>query len=237
MEEIIALVVDSLVVCYGRRTAVDHVSWKLEPGYHALLGPNGAGKTSLLDSIATVRSPTAGSVTLDGLRGVAIRDRLGYCPQENLGRSRLTVREHFAYVCWLRRISDRESRVEIGRILELTRLAGRADDRISSLSGGMRRRVGIGSALVGSPSLIVLDEPSAGLDVAQRDELRSILDRVSRDAVTVVATHIVEDVVDISDTITVMDRGKFLTSPQGEDFSEYRDLDSVRRRYLELVER
>ncbi|AXE37472.1 ATP-binding cassette domain-containing protein [Acidipropionibacterium virtanenii] len=228
------LTVDELTVQYRRRTAVDAVSWRLDEGFHALLGPNGAGKSSLLRAIATLQ-PASGIVELDGRTGTAIREQLGYCPQENLGRSRFTVREHLAYLCWLHRIPDSKTPAEVDRVVELVSLTDRADDRISALSGGMRRRVGIGSALVGRPSLVILDEPSAGLDVAQRESLSAVLQRVAADAITIVSTHIVEDVLDHADTLTVMDQSRFVFSGAFDEFAGSRDLEAVRSRYLEMV--
>ncbi len=230
-----ALAVEGLTVRYRKRVAVDAVSWRLGEGFHALLGPNGAGKSSLLRAIATLQPAAAGDVQLGSLAGTAIREGLGYCPQENLGRSRFTVREHLAYMCWLHRIPDSRVRSEVDRVVELVDLVERADDRISALSGGMRRRVGIGSALVGRPSLVILDEPSAGLDVAQREALSSVLRRVSAEAITIVSTHIVEDVLDPADTLTVMNQARFAYSGAFDEFAGSRDLEAVRSRYLATV--
>lgn len=179
-----ALVISALTVKYRKRTAVDGVSWRLGKGFHALLGPNDAEKSSLLRAVATLQPMASGTVTLGDDNGhlsdTSIRQSLGYCPQENLGRSRLTVREHLAYMCWPHRIPDSQSRTETERVTEVMDLTDRADDTTSSRSGGMRRRLGVGSALVGRPSLVVLDEPSAGLDVAQRESLRSAETRLHR---------------------------------------------------------
>lgn len=225
-----------LTVKYRERAAVSDISWRLDPGFHALLGPNGAGKSSLMRTIATLQHPTHGQIRLNGSSGNALRGNLGYCPQENLGKSRFSVSEHLAYMCWLRRIPSNDTPREVLRILELIDLADRANERVAALSGGMRRRVGIGSALVGDPDLVILDEPSAGLDVAQRQALSEILARVSAGAITIVSTHIVEDVLDHADTLTVMDRGKFLFAGPFGDFSRHRHLDEVRSRYLQMVQ-
>lgn len=229
------LTVKDVTITYRRRVAVSAVSWDVGPGFHALLGPNGAGKSSLLRAIATLQPLNSGVVELDGLSGSDLRRHLGYCPQENLRKSHFTVAEHLLYMCWLQRLDDAAARPEVDRILQLIDLQDRPHDRISGLSGGMRRRVAIGSALVGNPGLMILDEPSAGLDMAQREGLSQILARVSRDAVVIVSTHLVEDVLDHADTLTVMDRGSFVFSGPLDDFAPVRQLDSVRFRYLELV--
>ncbi|WP_394274713.1 ATP-binding cassette domain-containing protein [Luteococcus sp.] len=231
----LVLTLSGVSVRYGRRSAVSEVSWDLGVGFHALLGPNGAGKTSLLRAISTLQPVKAGTVALDGNPVRQVRQRLGFLPQENLGRSRFTVQEHLAYMCWLRQLPSVDVAGEVERVLDLVDLADRCGDRISSLSGGMRRRVGIGSALVGNPSLVVLDEPSAGLDVAQRESLTRVLDRVSEDAIVLVSTHIVEDVLEHADSLTVMDKGRFLFSGPFEQFTSSRDLAAVRDRYMAMV--
>lgn len=229
------LTVSHLTVSYGRTCAVDDVSWSLGPGFHALLGPNGAGKTSLLTALATLVRPTKGTIALDGREGKDIRSFLGYCPQDNLGKSSFTVAQHLEYMCWLRKIPSADTKAEVARILSIIDLEDRAGQRIRALSGGMRRRVAIGSALVGDPALVVLDEPSAGLDIGQREALTKILGAVAGHAITVVSTHLVEDIIDHAQTITVMNSGRFVFDGSCGDFSDTRSLDAVRRTYLRLV--
>lgn len=213
------LSVESVQVRYGARRAVDDVTWHLEWGIHALLGPNGAGKSSLISAIATLTRPSAGTIRLGERSGEQLRGHVGYLPQENLGRSRMTVREHFAYMCWLRMIEGQDAQREIERLLALTGLEDRADARISSLSGGMRRRVGIGSACTGKPPLLLLDEPSAGLDVEQRSALRGIIKQAAGHGVVVISTHILEDVIGLADTVTVMVEGRFQYHGSWGDFA------------------
>lgn len=229
------LTVSHLTVSYGRTCAVDDVSWSLGPGFHVLLGPNGAGKTSLLTALATLVRPTKGTIALDGREGKDIRSFLGYCPQDNLGKSSFTVAQHLEYMCWLRKIPSADTKGEVARILSIIDLEDRAGQRIRALSGGMRRRVAIGSALVGDPALVVLDEPSAGLDIGQREALTRILGAVAGHAITIVSTHLVEDIIDHAQTITVMNSGRFVFDGSCEDFSDTRSLDAVRRTYLRLV--
>lgn len=238
------LTLDRVTVRYGRRTAVNEVTASFAPGLHALLGPNGDGKSSLIRTIATLQKPASGSVTFGGsvpwpAEGPAgIRRHLGYLPQENLGKSRFTVREHLAYLAWLRKLPKEETAAEVDRVIGLVRLGDRADVKIRALSGGMRRRVGIGSALIGSPGLVVLDEPSAGLDVAQRGILRDITREVAKDAVVLVSTHIIEDILDAADTVTVIDAGRVVWAGARAEFvpdAAPGDLASFEARYLELV--
>ncbi|MDO4412549.1 ATP-binding cassette domain-containing protein [Cutibacterium sp.] len=229
------LEIKDLTIRYGKKLAVDHVSWSIGPGFHALLGPNGAGKTSLMSSIATLLRPTSGSITIDGREGKDIRKSLGYCPQDNLRKSSFTVAQHLEYMCWLRCLPSDRVASEVSRILSLTSLADCSGQKIKTLSGGTRRRVAIGSALIGQPSLVILDEPSAGLDIGQRDSLSTILSSVAEQAITIVSTHLVEDIIDHASTITVMNNGRFCFDGRFEDFSTSRNLDDVRDSYLEIV--
>lgn len=231
------LTVKSLTVRYRNKTAVNAVDWDLGPGVHALLGPNGAGKSSLLSTLATLRKPTSGSFSIDGRTGADVRRTLGYLPQDNLGKSRMTVTEHLTYMAWLKEIPEHHTREHIQELLAIAELEDQAHSRISALSGGMRRRVGIASALAGHPQLVILDEPSAGLDVAQRDRLRSIVSRVAQGATVIVSTHIVEDVLSIADTLTVMNKGQFIYVGPWEEFGAGRDLAAVEQRYLQAVAR
>lgn len=239
-----ALDLDRVTVRYGHRTAVDAVTAHFTPGLHALLGPNGAGKSSLIRTVATLQKPAAGSVTFGGAASwpdegpEGILRHLGYLPQENLGKSRFTVREHLAYMAWLRKLPKEETAAEVDRVIGLVRLGDQTDVKIRALSGGMRRRVGIGSALIGRPGLVVLDEPSAGLDVAQRGILRDITREVARDAVVLVSTHIIEDILDAADTVTVIDSGRVVWAGDRAGFvpdAAPGDLASFEARYLELV--
>ncbi|MBC3185940.1 ATP-binding cassette domain-containing protein [Corynebacterium sp. zg-331] len=228
------LSVTSVQVRYGARRAVDGVTWNLGRGIHALLGPNGAGKSSLISAIATLKKPSAGTIRLGEYSGEQLRGHVGYLPQDNLGRSRMTVREHFAYMCWLRTIEGQAARQEIARLLALTGLEDRADARIASLSGGMRRRVGIGSACTGRPPLL-LDEPSAGLDVEQRAALRGIIRQAAGHGVVVISTHILEDVIGLADTVAVMVEGALKYHGSWEDFAGQPEIEAVRRAYLEIA--
>ena len=229
--------VENLVKQFGDARAVDGLSFELFQGeILGFLGPNGAGKTSLLTALATLVRPTKGTISLDGREGKDIRSFLGYCPQDNLGKSSFTVAQHLEYMCWLRKIPSADTNAEVARILSIIDLEDRAGQRIRALSGGMRRRVAIGSALVGDPALVVLDEPSAGLDIGQREALTKILGAVAGHAITIVSTHLVEDIIDHAQTITVMNSGRFVFDGSCEDFSDTRSLDAVRRTYLRLVD-
>lgn len=206
--------VRSLRVRFGRRRiALDGVNLSLDRGVHGLLGPNGAGKTTLMRVLATVLPPTSGTVSLldtsaDGdhqaLRQV--RRRLGYLPQQFGYYPRFTAREFVEYFAWLKEMSAADVPTAVDRALDRVGLTERADDKLKKLSGGMLRRVGIAQAIVNDPELLLLDEPTAGLDPDQRAQLRELLWVISADACVLVSSHIVEDLADC-DAVTVLAGG------------------------------
>ena len=167
---------------YGAIRALDAVDLALERGITGLLGPNGAGKTTLLSILATISEPDAGRVSVlgldprEGAERVEIRLRLGYLPQELGYHRHFRVAAFLDYVAILKEITDRRRRTEeVARVLAVTGLEDRARARIRALSGGMRQRLGIAQALLGSPELLILDEPTAGLDPEQRLRFRELL--------------------------------------------------------------
>ncbi|MFJ9743333.1 ABC transporter ATP-binding protein [Streptomyces sp. NPDC101166] len=190
-----------LKVRVGRnRMAVDGLDLSLGTGVHGLLGPNGAGKTTLIRTMATVLRPTEGALELLGEsvggRGGhrTLRRRIGYLPQEFGYYKRFTVREFVEYMAWLKEVPKADIPAAVQRAVERVGLADRADDRMKALSGGMVRRAGIAQAIVNDPSILLLDEPTAGLDPAQRLRFRELLQELGRDSCVVVSTHLVEDV-------------------------------------------
>ena len=173
---------DGLSRWYGATQALAEVSLALDRGITGLLGPNGAGKTTLLSVLATVAEPDTGQVSVFGLdprdrsERVEIRRRLGYLPQELRYHRHFTVARFLDYIAILKEITDRRRRAEeVAWVLAATGLERQARKRIRSLSGGMRQRLGIAQALLGHPDLLILDEPTAGLDPEQRLRFRELL--------------------------------------------------------------
>ncbi|HEX7308013.1 ABC transporter ATP-binding protein [Lentzea sp.] len=195
----------------GRKTAVDGVTLTLGRGVHGLLGPNGAGKTTLIRALATVLKPSGGTLSLLGGGNLhALRGRIGYLPQEFGHYRRFTAREFVAYVAWLKEMPDNDIPGAVQRALERVGLADRADDKLKTLSGGMVRRVGIAQAIVNDPEVLLLDEPTAGLDPAQRLRFRELLTELGTDACVVVSTHLVEDVAAACTDVVLLSRGKLV---------------------------
>ncbi|CAL9649309.1 ATP-binding cassette domain-containing protein [Streptomyces albus] len=206
-----------LKVRVGRgRMAVDGLDLTLGTGVHGLLGPNGAGKTTLIRALATVLRPAAGSLELLGetVGGVAdhraLRRRIGYLPQEFGYYKRFRVREFVEYMAWLKEVPKAKIPEAVQRAVERVGLADRADERMKALSGGMIRRAGIAQAIVNDPDVLLLDEPTVGLDPAQRLRLRELLQELGLDSCVVVSTHLVEDVAAACTDVVLFAEGRLV---------------------------
>src|SRR6266571_9290470 len=200
-----------LRMTFGRTRALDGVSFDLVPGVTGLLGPNGAGKTTLLRILATVSAPDDGSLDVLGLdpqRGggrLELRGRLGYMPQEPGFHARFTAFEFVDYVAILKELHQRRARHdEVRRVLEAAGLEAVRRKPIKALSGGMRRRVALAQALLGDPDLLVLDEPTAGLDPEQRLRFRELLSSQAERATVLLSTHQTDDVAALCQRVIVL---------------------------------
>ncbi|MFJ1730510.1 ABC transporter ATP-binding protein [Streptomyces sp. NPDC088254] len=199
-----------------RRMAVDGLDLSLGTGVHGLLGPNGAGKTTLIRALATVLPPAGGALELLGesVGGLgehrALRRRIGYLPQEFGFYKRFTVREFVEYMAWLKEVPKGEIPAAVQRAVERVGLADRADEKMKALSGGMVRRVGIAQAIVNDPAILLLDEPTVGLDPAQRLRFRELLQRLGTDTCVVVSTHLVEDVAAACTDVVLIAEGRLV---------------------------
>jgi ABC-2 type transport system ATP-binding protein len=212
-----AINAENLVVRVGGRrgrNAVDGLTLRLGRGVHGLLGPNGAGKTTLIRTLATVRKPSAGTLSLlgtaadGGLRPV--RRRLGYLPQQFGYYKRFKVREFVEYLAWLKEMPPAEIPGAVATALERVGLTDRAEDRMKSLSGGMIRRVGIAQAIVNSPEVLLLDEPTVGLDPAQRLRFRELVVELGQQSCVLISTHLVEDVAAACTDVVLVSEGSLV---------------------------
>jgi ABC-2 type transport system ATP-binding protein len=206
--------VSGLHVRHRRTVALDAVDLTLGRGVHGLLGPNGAGKTSLIRILATVAQPDGGRVEILGedvgepRRRGPVRRRLGYLPQEFGYYPGFTVREFVAYMAWLKELPPARVPAAVERAVGRVGLGDRIDAKVRTLSGGMVRRVGIAQAVVNDPDILLLDEPTAGLDPEQRVEFRGLLRELGASATVVVSTHLVEDVAAACTEVTLLDAGR-----------------------------
>ncbi|GAA4257253.1 ABC transporter ATP-binding protein [Dactylosporangium darangshiense] len=220
----LAVRASGLTLRYGRKTALDDVSLTFGAGVTGLLGPNGAGKTTLLRILATAATPDAGTLRVlghDPLTGpgrLAVRRRLGYLPQDPGFHTGFTAFEFVDYVAILKELTDRRARhAEVRRVLGDVGLDEHRRSRIRTLSGGMRQRVALAAALVGDPGLLILDEPTVGLDPQQRMRFRELFAELGERRVVLLSTHQTEDVMSLCREVVVIDRGRvrFAGPPAG----------------------
>lgn len=201
---------------YGTKRAVDNITVTLTPGVYGLLGANGAGKSTLMRMICGVLKPTSGAIRLNGKPIGALGEQyyahLGYMPQDFGFYPDFTAREFMLYMAAVKGLSKKEATSRTDALLHMVNLQEVADKKIRSYSGGMKQRLGIAQAELNHPSILILDEPTAGLDPKERVRFRNIISDFAKEKIVILSTHIVSDVSYIADTILMMKRGRFLLS-------------------------
>lgn len=206
--------IQNLSKTYGNGVrALDNVSLSIPKGMFGLLGPNGAGKSTLMRTIATLQSPDKGSIVFDGIDVLKqpreLRRQLGYLPQDFGVYPRMSARAMLNHLAVLKGISNTKDRKRVVEgLLEQTNLAKVAGKSVASYSGGMRQRFGIAQALIGDPKLIIVDEPTAGLDPEERNRFHNLLSEIGENVVVILSTHIVEDVSDLCPQMAIMNQGQ-----------------------------
>lgn len=212
------LIVKDLRKTYaGGFSALNGVNLEVTPGLYGLLGPNGAGKSSLMRTLATLQQPDAGSISLDGIDVLAdpdsLRFRLGYLPQQIGAYPNVSGRDLLQRFAWLKGSTDAKARKqEVEYLLERVNLERDAHRAVATYSGGMLRRFGIALALIGEPRLLIVDEPTAGLDPAERSRFHRILAEIGSDAVVLLSTHIVEDIENLCTRLSIMAKGRIVAA-------------------------
>src|SRR6202046_4503222 len=214
------LTIDKLTHVYPNGVkALDNVSLTVARGMYGLLGPNGAGKSTLMRTIATLQAPTSGTITFDGIDVIkdpeALRRTLGYLPQYFGVYPRVSAYDLLDHMAVLKGIvggKDRRETVEY--LLNQTNLWDVRRKALAGYSGGMRQRFGIAQALIGDPSLIIVDEPTAGLDPEERNRFLNLLAQIGENVVVILSTHIVEDVTDLCPRMAIISEGRVLLSGQ-----------------------
>lgn len=201
------LSVEHVTKRYGAFTALEDISLTFSPGVYGLLGPNGAGKTTLMKLLATLLFPTKGQILWDGedilALGADYRGLLGYLPQQFGYYPNYTPRQFLRYAAALQCIPKREAERRISRLLELVGLGADGDRKLRKFSGGMIQRVGIAAAMLNDPRLLILDEPTAGLDPRERVRFRNLIHSLAEDRIVLLSTHIVSDVETIAGQIVM----------------------------------
>jgi len=202
--------------------ALRDVSLDVDCGLFGLLGPNGAGKSSLMRTLATLQAPDEGCITLfdrDLFQDPQVtRQNLGYLPQDFGVYPQVTAQEMLEQLAVFKGFTDRRSRKAlVQEQLRLVNLYDKRNQKLGTFSGGMRQRFGIAQALLGSPKLVIVDEPTAGLDPAERIRFHNLLAEISRDRVLILSTHIVEDVIDLCPRIAILNQGQIVADGRPQD--------------------
>ncbi|NLV86732.1 MAG: ABC transporter ATP-binding protein [Clostridiales bacterium] len=199
---------------YGTKTAVDHLNITLSNGVYGLLGANGAGKTTLMRLLCDIQTPTSGKITLDGKRisemGEKYRNLLGYLPQHFGYYPDFTPWDFLLYVAALKGLSEKQAKIKAAELLEAVGLTKESRQKIKTFSGGMKQRLGIAQAMLNNPHILILDEPTAGLDPKERVRFRNLISAFSKDRIVILSTHIVSDVEFMAEEIIMMKSGVIL---------------------------
>jgi len=218
--------------------ALDNVSLEIKNGMFGLLGPNGAGKSSLMRTLATLQEADSGTAMMDGIdmlnQPIEVRKQLGYLPQEFGVYPRVTAEQLLDHVAILKGISSGKERKELVKyLLQKVNLYDKRNKSVKGFSGGMKQRVGIAQALIGNPKLIIVDEPTAGLDPGERNRFHNLLADVGEEVIVILSTHIVEDVRELCSEMAIMNLGKIMY--KGSPFTV---IDELRGKvWMKLVER
>lgn len=202
------LSVEQVTKCYGDFTALEDISLEFTQGVYGLLAPNGAGKSTLMKMLATLLFPTKGRILWDGedivSMGETYRGILGYLPQDFGYYPNYTPRQFMRYAAALQKLTRAEADQRISHLLELVGLSDAADKKLKKFSGGMLQRVGIAVAMLNEPRLLILDEPTAGLDPGERVRFRSLIHALANDRIVILSTHIVSDIETIAGQIIML---------------------------------
>ena len=217
------LEIRNLSKSFGKKQVLHDVSLTMVPGIYGLLGPNGAGKTTLMRTIAGIYKIQSGEVLFDGIPIANNKDftrNIGYLPQKFGLFKDMTAYEMLDYLGTMKEISSRDRKDAIMDALELVNLSDRQRSKVKTLSGGMLRRLGIAQAILGSPRLIIFDEPTAGLDPEERTRFKSILAQLPKQSIVLLSTHIVEDVEAVCSRIVLIDQGRIAANGTAQKISD-----------------
>lgn len=215
------LSIDRLTKQYQNKIAVDRISLRLNTGIYGLLGANGAGKTTLMRMVCGILKPTSGTITFDGIdvSEERYRSMLGYLPQDFGYYPEFTGEDFLLYMAALKGMRKPQARRKTVELLKLVSLHDVAKKKIKTYSGGMKQRLGIAQALLNQPKILVLDEPTAGLDSKERVRFRDLIKDMGKDSIVLLSTHIVSDIEHIADDILMMKSGQLIYQGKWTDKS------------------
>ena len=206
------LKIDRFTKQYENKIAVDRMSLNLEKGVTGLLGANGAGKTTLMRMMVGLLSPTSGEITYDGIsvKSEEFRNLLGYLPQDFGYYPEFSGKDFLMYFCALKGFNKKAAKARTSELLKLVGLEDVAGKKVKNYSGGMKQRLGIAQALINRPEVLVLDEPTAGLDPKERVRFRELIEKLGKETIVLLSTHIVSDIEHIADRIVMMNEGQIV---------------------------
>lgn len=210
------LTFEHLTKKYGAFTALQDISYTFTPGVYGLLGPNGAGKSTLMNLLTDNLKATSGQILLDGMPvselGVAFRKRIGFMPQQQGLYPEFTLERFLWYMAALKGLDKQQAKEKIPRLIQLVNLKGQEQKRLGGFSGGMKQRALIAQAMLGKPDILILDEPTAGLDPKERIRIRNLIAEAAFDQIVLIATHVVTDVAYIAKEIVLLKQGTIVDS-------------------------
>lgn len=214
------IVINNLSKNYGKKSALENVSVTIHSGMYGLLGRNGAGKTSLMRILATLSVPSSGEISMNDIpikETAKIREIVGYLPQDFSFYRNMSVYGAMDYLGLLSNIPDKVRKERISALLEQVNLKENMRTKVKALSGGMKRRLGIAQALLHNPQILIVDEPTAGLDPEERIRFRNLLSEFAEDRIVILSTHISSDVESSCENIGVLDNGRMIWSGGTEE--------------------
>lgn len=214
------IVIENLSKSYGKLKVLDNISMEIPKGNFGLLGPNGAGKTTLMRTLTTLLDIEKGNISYENIEWKnknKVKEIIGYLPQEFSLYKNVKLYDVIYYLANLKGIKKNNIDEEVISVLELTKLNEHKNKKIRELSGGMLRRAGIAQALIGNPKILIIDEPTAGLDPERRIEFRNLINELSGEITLIISTHIVEDLEATCENICVLDKGKILFKGRVEE--------------------
>lgn len=226
------LCIDRLTKQYENKIAVNRVSLQLTNGVYGLLGANGAGKTTFMRMLCGILKPTSGTVTFDGMdvSSEEYRAELGYLPQDFGYYPDFNGMDFLLYMASLKGLTKTEAKRKSKKLLELVSLSDVAKKKIATYSGGMKQRLGIAQALLNDPKIIILDEPTAGLDPKERVRFRNLIKELGTESIVLLSTHIVSDIEHIADTVLMMKAGQIVFNGSADE------IDDLEKFYLDEFE-
>lgn len=208
------LKITDLTKNYGNFTALNKFTYEFSPGVYGLLGPNGAGKSTLMNIITDNLKATSGDITFDGKKvlemGADFRKILGFMPQQQGLYPNFTLERFLYYMAALKGIKKQEAKEDIDRLLKLVNLTDSTTKRLGGFSGGMKQRALIAQAMLGNPKIIILDEPTAGLDPKERIRIRNLIAEIAFEKIVIIATHVVSDIEFIAKEVLLLKQGKII---------------------------